>query len=427
MRSQILLMAFSSLLLALTSCGGSSANPGSGNLGTSGTIVRVNFQGGGPSAAAVQDSSGVFVAASLSSGQLSFTVPVGSTRYGFAWVCPEDTIQEQPAKELVVERTLQDGTDLTVDCRAGLVQPPPASGGASGTVDASAIAGVSESLIYGRLGLANNSVVGAVGSFNATLPSGTNDIAVLAIAAQGTPLALTILRNQTVPGSVNGGNPIILDGNDLLTPQSMTFANLPAGFGTPLITVSYVTANGLLSRDGPTTASNIDLAVSSSQYMAVSAAVAQSGDGYLVEWAADSASSGLDVLQRVPQTGGPITVQLPDPWLYPGPSPAAFPILTFNYSLSSSFASFTQEAVLSWNAGVFPSGDPKDPGISLSVSNSFQSGGDVSVPDLRHLPGFFTPPSGSQVGWSAFIVGQSQPGPNSFKVVARNSGIYLVP
>lgn len=407
-------IAFVGMLCTLIGCsGGSSSGGGAG--GGGGTTITVTFTGiGNPTAVAVKIGTGFFAPATLQGNQLTFTLPNGTTNYAIAWVCP---ISDSVTFEEIREATVEDGTALTMLCVRNPTPTPTPSGSATGIVDASAIAGASEFLVYGKAGFAGN-VNAASGPFDFNMPAGTNDVAIIAAPfASGTMLAVKIIRNQTVPGTINGGNTITFGPADLLTMQPLTFTNLPSGFGAGTPGVSYFTENG-----------GFDLSIHppfSGQYPAVPIVAAQGGDGYLFKFGAANSTSQFEFSQTISGGGGAVTIALPDPWTYSGPTPSASPTFTFNYPPISAFPNVKRSAIIDWGEGQ-PNTTFFD--IHISATPSFLNGSQtITIPDLSGIPGFLIPPSGTTIEWIAFISGDSGPGANSSQVGVSNLGTYTEP
>jgi hypothetical protein len=322
--------------------------------------------------------------------------------------------------EFVVEATMQDGPAFTASCPG-----TPAASNVSGSVNASLIAGTSDVRITGNQGVSTS--VGTSGlPFNVNLPTGTNDIAAVALDGSGA-LAVRMLRSQTVPGALNGGATIILGPSDATTSQSVTVSNLPAGFAAPTTFVDYETANGTLIvlYNGPAT-----------QYRAVPTAIAQSGDFYFYSTGArDIATlkSFVGFLQTTTSGGGSISPTLPSPWSFSGPAAAAFPTFTFNYSGFNGLSGVADQAMLTW----FPTSSTVA-NLTVTATSSFQGGTTtLAIPNLTSLPGFLaSAASSSNVSWLARIAGGAGPSlsfllnghPSNGSIsIVQNQGSYTEP
>ena len=76
------------------------------------------------------------------------------------------------------------------------------------------------------------------------------------------PLAVRVLRSQTIPGALNGGNPVVFAASDETVTQTITFNNVPAGsspYDAPF--VYFYTSNGQESelQSYPTTTLRINI------------------------------------------------------------------------------------------------------------------------------------------------------------------------
>jgi hypothetical protein len=420
MRGLWLQLVVGSVLIVSVGCGSGSSNPPPP---PPPQTVTFTFTNGTATAAAVQTGTGAFASAPLTGNKLTFTVPNGTTKFAVAYVCSPIVIGSPPSlivtDESIIEATTQDGTAFTADC--GNI---PATSNVSGSVNSSLIAGTSDVRITGNVGY--STAVGTGGSpFTTNLPTGTNDVAAVALDSSSNALAVRMMRSQTVPGTLNGGSTIILGPSDATTNQSVTVSGLPAGFAAPTEFVDYNTANGTLIvlYNGPAT-----------QYRAVPAAIAQSGDFYLYSTGATdiATNSFVDFVQTTNAGGGPISHTLPQPWLYSGPTPAAFPAFTFNYAGFSGLHGGAQRGSITW----FTSSSNAS-SITISATAGFQSGANtLTIPNLTSIPGFLPPANSStSVSWSAAVYGG--PGPslafildrpsNGSISIVQNSGSYTEP
>jgi len=411
------------LLLVLVGCGGGGGPvPGNGGgNGPSSTTITATFPSNAvPNSVAVQTGTNPFVSVPVNSNVVTFTVPSGTTKYAIAVVFLNF---EGPQNfEFIFAATLQDGTSIQPTCGLQcLSNSPVPTDSATGGFDASAIPGVSEVEISGRNGTGTN-VNAASSSFNIKLATGINDVALTATPFGSFPvLAAKIVRNQTVPGAINGGNTITLGSADLITTQPLTVTNIAPGFSPPIISVSYFTAN-----TGFPLSSN---STNSTQYPVVPAASAQTGDGYIfnLSTASPPPSSQINfTLSSTTAAGGPFTIAIPDPLTFSGPAPSAFPTFTFDYPPVAGFANVSRSAEINWLQG--PGPIFTDFTIDIAATPSFLNGANtISIPNLSGLPGFIVPPSGTSVGWKASISGATAPGPNSTQIIATNHGSYTVP
>jgi hypothetical protein len=398
------------------------AGCGSGPSGApQGTVITITFAGAfTPQAVATQVGGRAFRQAALLAGNLLvFNLPTGTTKYAVAYVCAEFS------DEFVLEATVEDGTVLTLSC-PGLSGTP--AGQASGSADASAIAGASNVSVIGRE--SGGSLAGLSGPFSINLPVGTNDVAFVAFDSNHA-LGAKIVRDQSVPGVINNGNRVVFGPGDVTTLQTATVSNVPAGFFPPPVIASYHTVNGT---SFPLQIGAVAFA-NPSQYPAVPSSAALNGDFYLYSASSlDTAtfSQFMGVTQTTTAGGGPVSMALPAPWTFSGPAPAAFPTFTFNYSGFSGLPAVSQRAIISWSTA------PTNRNLlTVTATQSFQNGATtLSIPDLTSLNGFFAPAaSGARVSWSAEIFGGTvqehvfsvNPPPNASISFVETRGTYIQP
>jgi hypothetical protein len=401
-------------------CGGGSPS----SVPPQGTSVAVTFAGATmPQAVATQSGGGPFEAASLQGGnQLFLTLPIGTTKYGIAYVCA--TFND----EFVFEATTQDATALTLNCPSP--SAPSALGAATGSVDASAIAGATNVSIRGNGGAA--SLAGVTEPFSVPMQDGVNDVAFIAMDSNSKAVGVKIARGQNIPGAVNGGSTVVFGAGDAITTQPVTINNVPAGFPVPNgVFAQYHTANGtafplllVLGFNSPLPGT----------YPAVPAGATQSGDFYLYQ---SSTSNIPGANQQVGTTlttttgGGPLTMTYPALWSFAGPTPAKLPTFTFDYSGFSGQPAVSQQVLLTW-----PVGTSRNL-LQVMATANFQNGANtLTIPDLTALAGFFPPAaSGAQVGWIADIFGGTtqqfifsvNPPANGSLSFVENRGSYLQP
>ncbi|HEV3315972.1 MAG TPA: hypothetical protein VG488_03340 [Candidatus Angelobacter sp.] len=390
-----------------------------------GTAVTVTFAGTTlPQAVATQTGSGPFTAASLEFGNLlHLVVPTGMTKYSIAYVCADLN------DEFVIEATVMDSTALTVSCPGFL--GPSDVGLATGRVDAAAISGTTNLLVSGSG--RGGTLSGTSGPFSVNMPVGSDDIAFVAFGAPSHALGVKILPSQSIPGLVNEGNTVVLGAGDAIVMQPATILNVPPGFLFPGVNAQYHTTHGTVislvtgiqfNDPNPTT------------YPAVPAASVQNGDFYLYSVNTfDNAfppSKQIGTSVTTTSGGGPVTIALPAPWSFAGPTPAAFPTFTFNYSGFSGLPAASQQTTLIWPVG------PKNRIVlTVTATANFQNGATtLTIPDLTSLTGFFGPaPSGAKVSWIADIMGgttqefifQVNPPPNGSLSFVENRGDYIEP
>jgi hypothetical protein len=395
-------------LLSGCGSGGSMMPPG-------GTPVSVTFTGGAPLAIALQTGTGAFTPLTVGN-QITFTVPQGTITYALAYVCPLPT-GASASEEHVFEATTQDSTSLQLLC---VRSNPPTLGTATGSAS-SAIAGTANIEIFGNRGLGGTPL--AQGPFSVSLPVGTNDVAALAVDGSANVLGVNILRGQTVPGVINGGSGIVI--GDATIPQSVTVNNVPAGFITPVVFVQYITANGTSFSLANHTVGN------PRGYVAVPAADTQSGDFYFYESISNNSATpqGVATVQTMTNAGN-VTMALPAPWTFSGPTPAKLPTFTFNYSGFAGQPAIGDFAHVGWITGAISNS------IDIFATANFQNGANtITFPDLSAIPGFFGPAaSGSTIVWFANIsggtlqrLGGGGSQPNESLQIVSNGGNYTQP
>jgi hypothetical protein len=403
-------------VFALVGCGGGSSIPPSPSGGGNTTnTVSATFTNGTPIAVAEQIGAGSFTAASLQGGKLTLTLPQGVTKYAVAYVCPPvpDLLGDTVHAEFILEATLQDETAYSLSCSASV---QPATDHATGKVDASLIPGATSVDIVGPAG-SGGSVNGVNGSFDVMLPTGMDDIAGRVFDASGNFLAVKIVRGQSVPGAVNGGNTIVFSSSDATTGQPVTVTNIPAGFDAPRVGVLYSTANGtkLVLNSG-----------SPNSYRALPAAAIQPGDFYsYASNTADTAThtQAVSVTQTTTTGGGPATIALPAPWSYAGPAAAPLPTFTFNYSGFSGLPAVADQARIGWGLG-----GTTLYSITVTATSSFENGNHtITFPDLISIPRFLPPPpSGTTIGWTGDVFGGTAQGFTFFPNPPANGSISFV-
>jgi hypothetical protein len=380
------------LACVLAGCGSSSSN--SPSTGPTSTTVVYTFQGEAPSAIAVQIGTGSYSSASLTSGQLSLSIPNGTTKYAIAYACPETAgLGNIVTAEFVIEASTSDGNSFTTTCS----EVSGSTGSATGSLDTSAIAGVANVLIRGAQGYGGS--VAASGNFGVNLLSGSNDVALAAEDSSGDVRAVKILRAQTVPGALNSGHTISFQASDQTTTQTMNILNVPNGFAVPTASVEYVTAGGtVFVLDGS----------ASTQYPVIPAAYVQSGDFYSFQATASDTgthSNSVGVMQN-DIGGGAVTLSFPTPWTYSGPTPADLPTFDYSYSAFSGMPAVAQQAEMEW----IPSTNSLY-SVTVIATGNYQTGSNsITIPDLTSVAGFLpSPSSGADVYWVASVWGGTTP------------------
>lgn len=386
------LSALASTLALLSGCGSggnASSSGGNGSVNTP-TAVTVTFSGATPTAVATQIGSGSYTAVTPAS-TITFTLPSGTTNYAVAYVCPEQFFDpEILTVEYVMLASTQDGTLVSAGCT------PEASvnGLATLQVDASAISGAAFVKVGGNTLAWSGSTV----SFSGWIADGTQDVPVYALDINGTVLAVRILRSQTIPGALNGGNPVVFNASDETALASIAYNNLPSGYTAPSTSVVYNDPDGYLS---------ISLGNHvSTQYRAMPSGAFQSGGYYKFTVGANSSTANnyVGVFQNT-TIGGSQVFNLPAPWSFAGPTAAALPTFNFNYAGFSGMSNVFNVAEMDWDVQVPPSGNDYTNEIMIEESLNYQGGAtSFSVPGLSGVSGFISPaPSGTSVNWRASI------------------------
>jgi hypothetical protein len=392
MPTSILRLSFCFFLLAgLAGCG-ASLNCGSCG-GGSPTIVTYTFNGNNmPVAVATQIGTGAYTHATLTSGTLTISIPKGETNYSVAFLCTAE-INPFVNIENINQASTLDGTAFSETC-----PPNPYLGGlATIQVNATAIPGVEGISVgsYGGCSLCNTL------NFNSDMAVGTYDVPIVVTGVEGpwVAIAAKILRNQTIPGALNGGAPVVFETADETVPQTITYNNIPNGYTAVDDSVAYYTADGaglqVFINGGD---------VAATQYPAMPTDTYQSGDYYdfLVE-ISDVTGQGVVSVEKYTSSAGPQSFTFPAPLSYAGPTAAALPTFNFTYSGFSGMSNISQQAGLSWTQGQLGQGTLDFDEITMTATANYQNGSTaMSIPDLSNLTGFLAPAtSGTTVGWTA--------------------------
>lgn len=414
-------------VFVMAGCGAGSGGNGGGGGGNP-TTIAFNFRQPMPTAVAAKIGSGTFAAQTLNSGKLSLSIPSGTSDFAVAYVCP--VFNPGPGSptstyQYVVETSTADGTSFTPPACVHFPSADP-SGTLTGTVDASAIAGASAITIDAESGssyMEDGPI--APGNFSFSAPAGTNRVEVLAYEkTQWTnygDLSLVAARNfgsQSVPGQLNGGNPVILGATDATTMQPISYAGVPSGFSSPmaLVLVDMGAEEFLVSS-------------ATNQYPAVPSTAMESGDFY--DFIATSLSTGgqLVAAETTTSGGNALAITFPTPWSYAGPTVAALPTFNFDYTGFSGKTGILQSGIIEWSTS-----STAQSWYQVSATANYQSGSTaLAMPDLSGLTGFLAAPgSGAPVVWAAEITQQNvsafQPlTANTTINVVENAGVYEIP
>ena len=378
------------LISTLAACGGGGSSSGGGGVTPGGTTITVTLVGATPTAVAVATgATGSFMPITLS-GSTTFgvVVPSGTTTYRVAVACPPLLVMGTLVQETVYEAAISDGTAFTVE---PCYQFPSGSATITGAFDVSAIPGATQAWIVAANG--STTVNATTGTFSFTTTSGANDVAVEARDASSKLLAVKIVRAQTAPGAVNGGASVALTAADQLVATASIINGIPAGYNpVPALNVTFITANG--------TRLNLP-STSPSQYMAIASADVLATDSYQIN-SNDANGTGSLIGQTVYGSGGPITITLPAPIAYAGPTAAAWPSFALSYSGYTGLAAINYLGQISW-----PTNPTTQDELSVYATPAFLgSTTTVVMPDLSSLVGFFNhPASGTTITWLVEING----------------------
>ena len=408
-----------------------------------------------PAAVATRVGSGNWTAATLQNGQMSINVPDGTQTYAFAYACPVITDSytnsaNQPGVsnnhfEYIYEQTVQDGASLTIpsQCTNGsnsYTVPPTTP--VTLDVNAAAIPNAASLEVLSTLGIGD--LNGNSASFDLQLTSGVSDFIVDARDNLGNLRAIHVLPSQTIPGSLNGGNPVVLTSANNTTTQPITYSNMPSGwtFQLPHYFFYYVADNNLyvlnLNLDSNGNPNNTYAALPTSE---VTPGGYYSLYAYAYSPVSSTGSSGSAVVTGITTTsGGPLAINFPTPMAYSAPTPAALPTLNVSYGGFSSSLNLTYTSSVGYM--YWAQSNSSNTGIqqttyTISVqatSSSLDGATTLTIPNLSSVSGFLASPgSGATVTWSSEVEGQTYPfflpstPANGLWVSAENYGTYTVP
>jgi hypothetical protein len=224
---------------------------------------------------------------------------------------------------------------------------------------------------------------------------------------------------------LNGGNTVTLGAADEVTMQPITYKNVPSGFPAPITIANYEWSDGgmlPLSNDATT------------QYPAIPAAAAESGDYYSfaadTEMSTGGAGAEAGVSEAINTTAnGPLTFTFPAPWTYAGPAPSAQPVFNMANSGITGKTGVMDSITMSWNTST--AGGTTS--VVYATANYLNGSTSLTVPNLTGLSGFLSgPPSGGLVIWFANVeqstAASLQPlGENGTIVNVENGGSFTVP
>jgi hypothetical protein len=424
-------------LALITGCGGvPSSNPD--GVGGSPAVVTFTITGITPAVVATKVGSGPFTAATLKSGVVTINLPSGVNNFAVAYTCsalpPNGLTGLGAAEQDVYEATTLDGSSFTGSCLPGLAPPTfRAAGMLTGSVDASAIPGVSSFAVEGMgsgYGSSFNFPFTTASSFSLITSTGANRVLVLAYdtvysppatAGSTTLAAAKNFDNQTAPGTVNGGNPIVLAPSDETTLIPITYGSLPAGFASQGTTANLVTSIGGTGYILATAAT--------AHYPALPASATENGDYYRVNTIASNGSE-LTSITTTSSSAAPIAFTFPADWSYAGPIPASMPTFDVTYSGFSGINGITYLASWNWSPANFGG----QYSTSVYATGNYLSGTkSIAWPDISGVAGFLSPPaSGTYIDWTLAVTQTtyaSQPASpaNSTVTSVTNDGSYKVP
>jgi len=393
--------------------------------GTTGTTVTASFAGATmPSAVAYQaGTTAPFQELAGSGSSVSFTLPAGTTAYGFAYICPRFLAVNSYSNESIIQATTTDVTSLSLAC-------PSLSGNISATFDVSAIPGATQTLLcesyWASQMFGTSGVQGVVG-----VPTGTFDVALVAIGANGA-LAIQIQRGVNVTGSTSIAFPPMTAADELGS-APVSIANVPSGASSSGFETTYNTAGGL-SAILPAPFNGVP----QSTYPTVPSSQSQSGDFYLIEAGANLTAPPESLSALVSSnTASAVTATLPSPSSsLTAPIAAAFP--TFNVIVGG----FTVAGTVvdsSWTQ--FQTNSTVYNTYTYVTETWLGTNTTFTVPDLSTVTGFApAPPSGGLEFWSLYSTAgtplQLNPGQQSgFEVLGSpisvqyvvTSGAFTVP
>lgn len=432
---QLLNLAAVPVIALVAGCGGGSGSGGTGGGGVNNpTSVTITFKGATPTTVAAKIGAGSFTAQTVNSGVLTLSIPSGTANFAVAFVCPLQTLtlansQEQQIVQVVLEASTIDGNAFTGGC------PGTPSAGQTGSlavnVDASAIPGASVLTVNAQNGnfVASGIAETPTANFSFKAPSGNDRVEVFAFSQQlqgaGVNINLVAARNlanQTVPGSLNGGNAVVLGPADRTTSEPIAYSGIPSNYSAPTTLVSFNMGGtgGIFATEAAT-----------GQYAALPAAAVEAGDFYSFSATAHNSTNPGEAVfvDTTLDSAGPVAIAFPSAWTYAGPAPAALPTFSYNYAGFSGKSGIIYSAILSWS----PAGLQQNL-YEVSATANYQNGATtLAVPDLSGLAGFLqSPASGTSLFWGAFVEQNSwpafQPMPTGgTSTVVTNSGTFTVP
>lgn len=363
----------------LMACGGS--NTSTTLTTTPPTQVTLTVSGSTPTAAGSQVDGGSWTSLALSGSTATFTVPKPTSNYAVAVLCPVSPSSNPNQSEVVIEANVGDIASPTIYC------PPETTVTMTVNYDLTAVAGAQEAAIaIGR----DVSPITSGANGLATLSNvvaGTQDVGVVAYGAAPTsaPLGIEILRGLNVSGSTLSVPP--MSTSDEALAATIGVSGVSTGY-TSFLFAQYVTAGGaIIPVNGNGAAS----------YGLIASGNAASGDFYSVQATAIDASK-YHFVEALESSTNPqnLTLTLPAPFIYSGPSPAAYP------SFNATYNGFTGSGKTGWIAAInwvdAPSATIR--GVFVYATSAFLGSSSVTIPNLSSLNAFLPgPPSNTPLGW----------------------------
>jgi hypothetical protein len=421
-RGMIRLSVLSGVFVLMAGCGGSSSGGSSsggsgGGGGENSTTVTFTITNGTPTAVATKIGSGAFTAATLTGNKLTLSLPSGTTNFAVAYVCQPSNSAVTETNEYVVEASTLDGTSFSESCR-GTTSSTGATGTLTGTVDASAISGVQYVYLYAQNSTAGTSDGGTIpnGSFSFAAPEGTDRVEVVEYdstqSGNAETISMVAAKNFTgvsVPGVLNGGNPVEFGTSDAATSEPITYNNVPSGFSssgfsTPTTFAFYYMGDGAFA-----IAYNATTA-----YPAMPAGAMESGDYYSFQSSIQGANAGATNgyasvnVETTSTTSGPVAFTFPPAWSYAGPAAAKWPSFNFAYTgfSGAAAADVCDEVFTTW----YPSSTATNY-VEVDASGNYLAGSTtVAIPDLSSVTGFVAAPaSNTKVSWGADVLQLEHP------------------
>lgn len=428
MRQGAFFSTFSLVAALICGCGVPVSNGTSG--GGAPTVITFTITGVTPTAVATKIGSGPFTPATVTSGAVTITIPSNQTSFAVAYSCtatlsPSGNAPSVITEQDVFEATTLDGSSFSAACLAGFgpSSPPAATAQLTGSIDASAVPGVSSLVIsIGNTGF--DFPFTKASSFGFAAPTGTDRVLALAYDAVYSPPASSAsttlaaaksFDSQPVPGALT----VVFGAQDETTPVALTYS-LPSGFVIDSSIASFLTSAG---------EANIIAAPATKQYPALPKAATESGDYYSIYLDAYNGRSVMSVIKNL-TSAVPVALTFPPGWFYAGPTPSAQP--TFNVAYPGFSGANGTSYLAAWNW--IPSGTGIQYSANVMATGNYQNGATaLSMSDLSPLTGSLPPTvSGAYVNWTARIFQttyESQPASpaNSTVTMVQNSGTYQVP